>query len=132
MKIHTTILLTILCMPLCAQEILNGSWELHSVVGDCDALNVNEYNVLVEYSTAWGVNLDQINLHTGDCVTADTILAYPIDGNWFCAIVARDTSIGGIRQSKLSLELSDSLILNKWYKLSFYDKAPMPPPFVLL
>lgn len=84
---------------------------------------------MVEHSTAWGNNvLDQNNLHTGNCVTFDTILASPIDGEWFCAIVSKDVSGTSVKQSKLSLEFSDTLSIYKWYELSFYDKAPMGPP----
>ena len=132
MKTLLSITAIFLGVQLHAQEILNGSWELHDLTEDCNYLHVTDYNNAINFSHAWGNEMiNRTNLYTGDCLEADTALAQPVDGEWTIAVFGIDT-VSQIKQSEISLELSDTLSTYKWYELSFYDKAPMGPPPPLL
>ncbi len=132
MKIHTTILLTILCMPLCAQEILNGSWELNNLEESCNTLGVNSYNDNVLFSSVWTNNFNTSNqvcaIQNETCLWGGVAYGNPVpDGEWFFHLFSVDT-LDVLSQTKVTLNLSLPLSISSWYKLTFHDKGIIYPP----
>ena len=127
MKTLLSITAIFLGVQLHAQEILNGSWELNDLTEDCNTLDDDEYNELIHYSTTWGPFADDRAVQNTDCLWGTFPLGPPVDGDWYFHFDATDT-FNVVKQTKASLELSDTLTTYKWYNLSFYDRAMMGPP----
>ena len=120
--------------------VLNGSFELNSVIPGTDNLTITNYNNNILYSNHFGdeytTSLWKLPMLT--CSPPVLWGESAQDGDWVLSIYGRhetivvppplDTTVHYIKQGRISLALSTPLLATKRYKLSFWIKDPPPEP----
>lgn len=98
-------------LPASAQVLLNGDLENNNAPSGIDQLDLSDtpLNALVPHCHSHG-SMEQRHLHL---ITSANFGGPPSSGDWFVAI----------RGEQLSFELSQPLVPNVTYHLTFYDRS---------
>jgi hypothetical protein len=107
------------------QQILNGSFEQHSV-NDCFIFTDNAYNPFDNLNLLGYQN--EIYLVPGNCSYHATggMDGGAQDSIWFLYMAEGYRNFGFVN-SQFSLKISEELTEGQWYKLSYYQKSPPFP-----
>jgi len=139
----TIYILLISSLSVNAQNlILNGSFEMNSAANCLEELFLKiDYDNTVMYSNHFG-DENTTGIYSLPCLVCSPSVYWgsssdsAYDGSWVLVLAGRDESVpnpsGGlthyIKQGRITLEISEPLINEKWYKLSFFIKDPPPTP----